>query len=803
VTARRLLAAATLAALAACSSTTAPPPGLNLNTPSALAVFRGVTTAHPQERRHPYLAIASSGANELDLLDAVTATIIPGPFPLRGLAYPVAETPTLLVASDLGDDRPDLLVVASAGGSSLQIVRTWRPDGAVVGEVPLPADVRGLVALDPDVAGTVQLAAMLSDERVALVTFRRATASADPDAIDTVAARASVQVSGGLGFRPVSIAKSPVRGQVWFATRDDLGGGTYGVKGVDLASMTPDGALATSVVVSASAAPGGAPTRLVAAAAVRERPANTPFDQLTATLVDPAAIGTLPVVNRVYAVLDESGCGVDAGIPCGLVALDPGTGTVAADPTLASSLHATSRAPIQIPGPLSLTVAGPPAVGPPDDPRFATSISMRVLTSAASRAATAVMAVTSTDGTVWFVDLTSWEVPSHQVLQSSMAVSAGSYQPPPAAPPIPRNQWLVLHAGADPAHLTTAIKHNDLSGIAAAVTVTPGYTPVESWAITKQGVLPNLSLRKAEVGTDGGLALQSGGGRGDVVRVWDPTLGIEAGDIVVIDAVGVGTCGEFEAVVTSVEAPTTTPARPGGFLRLGYRVPAAGEPDAARADTWRSCLDQLNASAASGAFDDLYVTIRAADYVLVRGTGVGARAVGRPRLDQFFQLTWGDETPGAAPDGCVLPPARAWPSTGFPDPCNAACRARCSELVRIHHARRLSYVPEPCLDPAICGPSGRWPVWPDPTGPAIGFTLALESSAPAHRDLQLVLATSDGRLPDRATLLTGATTNPRASVPYDRSRDATGGDMRFFVVYPAGHVIDVGCSDSSGVYEVQ
>lgn len=795
MTARRLLAAAAVAALAACGVTNAPTPGLNLADPSALAVFRGVTTLHSTERTHPYLAIASTLANELVLVDAVNNAIVPGPFPLRGLVYPVDERPTLLVSGDLGDGKPDLLVAVSAGAKALQLVRTWRPDGAVVAQVPLQADVRGLVALDPDPAatGTVQVAAMLSNERIALVTFsRESAASVDPDAIRTTA---QVVTSAPLGFRPVDIAKGYARGQVWLATRD-LVGGVNGVVGLDLSSLT-DGAAPPRTVVDALA-----PTRLVAAAAVRERPPGFDIEGLTtAMLADPNALSTIPVVDRVFAVLDESGCGVDAPIACGLVALDPGTGALALDPTVAGTMRAAYRAPIRIPTPIALAVGRPPAFTI-DDPSYAPT-TMRIVTAASRRAASAAMAVTSVDGSVWFVDLTSWEVPNHQYVQASMSVVAASNQPPEAVPAIPRNQWLVLQ---DPLNASTAIKHTDGSRLAAAITITPGYTPAEAWTVSKQGALPNLFFRKGEVGHDGALwlALQSAGGQGDVVRVADPTLAVAPGDIVVIDAIGVGTCGQFEAAVASVEAPTTSPRRPGGFLRLTDRVLTAADADAGKGPTWQACLQKLTQVAQAGGSGNMYVTLRAADYVLVRGYGVTARAVGRPRLGQFFHLTWSDESPAGATGTCTLPPAQPWPDSGFA--CDASCRARCDELVGIHQARRLFYVPEPCIDPGVstfCGPSGRWRVWPDPTGPTIGFTLALESNALVHRDLSLSIATGDGRLPDRATLQSGATTDARAVVPYDRSRDVPGGDLRFFIAYPAGFLLDATCTDVSGSSELQ
>jgi len=168
----RLAALAAVAALSACGGKTAAPPGLLLNDPAAVAVFRGVTSKHgldpanPVHPYHPYLAIANAGGNDLNIIDAVDDSLVMAPVPLRGLVYPVPDRPTLLVSGDLGDRKPDLLVAVSSGTSSLQIIRTWTADGAVEGEVELGGDVVALVALpfDPGAPGAVKIAAALAGE---------------------------------------------------------------------------------------------------------------------------------------------------------------------------------------------------------------------------------------------------------------------------------------------------------------------------------------------------------------------------------------------------------------------------------------------------------------------------------------------------------------------------------------------------------------------------------------------------------------------------------------------------------------
>jgi hypothetical protein len=246
---------------------------------------------------------------------------------LRTLVYPVPGRPALLASADLGDGKADLLVAVSAGDSKLQVLRTWTTDGDVVDPpVELGGDVVALVAV-PSAQGTARIAAALSGERLAVVTFTRSTAD-DGTAIDV--AGATVVPSDPLGFQPVALAVIPGdQTRVWAATPDDLGG-VNGVAGID-----PTGVPSVAVVLNALA-----PTRLVAAALLWEATGAS-----TTVKADAFDLGA-PRVSRVYAILDEEGCGLHAPIACGLVALDPATGTLALDPTPAGSMHAPFRAPL-------------------------------------------------------------------------------------------------------------------------------------------------------------------------------------------------------------------------------------------------------------------------------------------------------------------------------------------------------------------------------------------------------------------------------------------------------------------------
>jgi hypothetical protein len=764
VRAGRRIAALTAAALAACTSTSAPQPGALFNEPTAVAVFRGVTIASgadpadPVYPYRPYMAVANSGANALSIIDALTDAIVPAPIPLRGLVYPVPGRPMILVSADLGDLKPDLLVAVAAGelptlgGSRLVVLRTWAADGAIAGQVDLPGDVLALAALpfDPAAPGQVKLAAALADERVAVVTFARSTAG-DGTAIDVAAAQASVAASAPLGFQPLDVAALPDdRTRVFVASGQPIF--PTAVLGIAEIDVTGTPALARALDARA-------PTRLVAAMRLAEA---LPLS----TAMDPSAFAGQPRVTRVYAVLDESGCGLAAPIACGLVALDPATGGLVPDPTPAGTMQAPFRAPIAIAGrPVALGATLPPAQ-PPDaaDPVYSGTY-MRIATALATRATTGAGALMGTDGGMTFVDLGRWEVPSTVSIHASVAANVSSNRPSGTT----GDQWLVL---ALPGGQTVA--HSDPAGLSTAVGRTAGFTPTDRWTVTLEGPLPQLQLRRAEAGNDGApwLALQvtDGADVREVVRVHDPTLGIHPGDIALIEPTALGTCTSFEATIEAILPPDA--ARPGGALRLGHRVPANA--------AWDECLDLV-----TGPVGGILATIRAGGYVLTRGTSPALHHVGRPEIGKPFEVSWQPEDALAA--ACPLPPAVAWPASGRPEDvpaCDATCRAACEALVRARLARRIGYLTE--------APSDR-------VGPALAFTLALEQPAAATpRDLSLSITTFDGRTPFRVGPTAGVPVGPRAAVPFDRSPWSGVSGVRFLAPYVGGLVLDATPTISGG-----
>lgn len=766
----RLAAAVAAAALAACTSSSTTSPGALLAEPSSVAVFRGVTlkTAGPEStltgsQYHPYLAVANAASHGLSILDAVDDTIVTSPALTRGLAYPVPGRPILLAAGDLGDGKPDLLVVVTAGdlpwlgGTQLRVIRTWLPDGALVDRtdgqpaVELAGDVVALRALpfDPAAPGSVTLVAALAGERIATVSFTRAAAG---DAIDVDAAQATVRTSAALGFQPLELASIPgERARVFAATTDPIPGGVQGVAELDV-SGTP---------VLAGALNAHAPTRLVAAGRLAEA---LPF----ALARDASDFAGQAPVDRVYAVLDESSCGLYGATACGLVALDPVTRDLLPDPAPAGSMHAPYRAPIPVGYALALGFSGPPAVAPSDaEPQYAGTFE-RVATGTTTWATTGVLAVASAEGYVTFVDAARWTTPSSQPVFANVKATVTSTRPAGVA----GTQWLTL---VDPWNGAT-VAHADATGLTTSVEVTGGYTPSDRWTVTRQGALPGLTARRAEAFGDGSIALQvtSAGAVQEVVRVWDPTLGVRAGDVVVLDASGLGTCTTFEAEVAEVRAPAAD--RPGGSLALTHRTPTVA--------AWDRCVDLLAAASNVGSGSPwLVATVRAGDYVLVRGTGTGAVHVGRPAPGQRFEVAWQDETAlTTGADACTLPPAVAWPGGGAA--CGAGCRASCEALVRARLARRLGYVEGL--------PAGL-------AGPAIAFTLALEQpAAAAPRDLALVVNTSDGAAPFRVTTTANFPVDPRQVLPFDRTPWAREQGIRFLVPWAGGAVLDATPSVAGG-----
>jgi hypothetical protein len=697
------LAVALAVALAGCGDSGESQPGLFLNEPTAVAAFVGLTTASSAFR--PYLAVANASGNELTILDAVTDSMVPAPVPLRPLVFPVPGRPTLLASASLNDgEKPDLLVVVAAGDSRLQVVSTWQADGAIAGEVDLGGDVLALAAL-PSSAGTARIAAALSGRRLAIVTFTRSVAG-DGTAIDAPAVPITPVT---LTFQPVALAAMPGDPDHVYAATPDAIAGTEGVAQIHVSTFAE------------AALDARAPTRLVAAARLAE------VDPVLASTTTKEAFAGQPTVERVYAILDESGCGQNASIACGLVTLDVGSRAIPPDP--AGELP--FRAPIAIPGAaLALAAAQPPVVAPTGvpDPSYAGTY-VRMVTGEATRWTTATAAVASTDGSLYFVDLGRWEIPGEQKVE-------------PTATFVP--------AKPDPDAFTTT------------TTVTRGYTPTVRWTATYQGEVPGLVLRRAESGGAGGgappwLALQAASGASEVVNLYDPALGVQPGDVVVIvDPAAVGSCAPtFEAMVsTTVAESFIAPdvARPGGALLLDKIF---GHPE------WSACVDGL-APGKTG----LRATIRAGGWILTRPLGTSTVQAGRPVVGAEFAIQWENEAALSCP---------ASPVTS----CDATCRDTCHRLLRARLARRIGYTPS----------------LGNTSGPAFGLTLALKDPGVEKRGLAVIVDTNEGRVPFRAVQ---SAVGARMITTFDRSPYAADQGVRFLVPYASGAVLDATPTVSGG-----
>jgi hypothetical protein len=721
MTARVRIAAAALAcALAACGDDEAQPQGLLLAEPNGAAPFHGLTGSDTTAR--PYLAIANAGTNDLTILDALTNRGVPAPFPLRTLVYPVPGRPVLLASARLGDgnDRPDLLVAVTAGDSRLQVIHTWDASGAIGDTVDLGGDVLAIVAV-PSPAGRARIAAALSGRRIAVAEFIRVGTAAP---YEIAPATTSVDPISTNPVQLVALAAIPgVEDRIWGATPDE--------NGVAEIAIGPDGTPSYAGTILDA----GGPTRLVAAARLAER-------GLGEGGLDPANWATTSPEPRVYAVLDESGCGPGTPTSCGLVALDPGTRTRALDFAEPPAIR-QPREPLALRGSaVALAASGPPAVPPStaaEDQKYAPPF-MRLWPAPGPRPTTAVAAVASTDGAIYFVDLARWELPSDQAENSGLVHqnigAAVSSVRAPATESGAVEQWLVL----DPPGAGTVVAHTD-PALSSAVRLTPGFTPSDRWTVTREGVLPGLSSRRAEAVSATSLALQVPGGGSEVVEVANPAVGIraglgEAGDLVVVtDPSAVGSCAAtFEGRIVGFDAPAT--GSPGGALNVQPAEPR-----------WADCFTGLPGK------PNLRATVRAGGYVLVRGRDPSVVQIGRPELDVEFAVTT-----------AVAP--------------------------------RISYVPERCV-PVPPATTCAWTL-PDPVGPALAFTLALETGAGEPRDMQLVIDTREGRTPFRALDPLGAAVGARGIAVWDPSPLSAGSGIRFLVPYGTNVVLDATPTQAGG-----
>jgi hypothetical protein len=622
---------AVVALLAAACSSGAPNVGARFNAPAAVVPFVGQLAKHPQPAH--YLAVASSGGDELIVIDPSDDQPVLGPGGVFPLSIPTDPRPLLLAAAQLGDRGPedepakaDLLVAVSAGSLVLQVVNTWQQGANRVepaASVPLDgvlgadAQILSLAALTmPGGSPRARVLVGATGGSLAVVDFERDPKD-DVAIVPVPGATARVDV----GFDAVDLAVEPNGARAFAATPDPIGGasGPHGIAQFDAS------AAATDMAGTIKPLDAKAPTLAVAAESVRER-TSTSADQF-----EDAAL-------RVYAALDPRVCGPGGPIACGIATLVPSDGTnpggLAPDPAAgqAGSTPAMPfRAPIPVPGtPVKIAVALPPASG-----SARTAIggvpAMNVAAVGGTITTTAVAAVTSSDGRVYVLDVARF-APVNDTVQ------AGSATPTSVTQAVATVPSAALASG-----LTTEIAlAND-----TPLTVTPGFTGTNDWAITWQGPLPQLASRTGIVVTQGGVAhvaVQTfKGGDAKDAASWvvgaeaaAPELGVHVGDIVQLAC----TNGADEAAVADFVEKGTAAATAGPVAFPGGALKLAAPPTA--------CVP------AEGQTLSVTVTVRAAGLVLTRGTGGNPRLehLGRPKIGEVFSFQWQSEDvpPGASRD---------------------------------------------------------------------------------------------------------------------------------------------------------
>ena len=692
MTTRRFVA---LLALAVAACTSQPSLGSRFDGPTAVVAFRGFSRKDVAIR--DYVAVASSRGDELRLLDPADLQPVLSPGAVFPLSIPTAPRPLLLASAALGDldangnPLADVLVAASAGGATsegagpaLQLIETWDATNRVAQTVPLTgptglaagSEILCLAGMPARAASATLPAANARilvgasgvggiDGQLAIVEFTRAQDGSGA----VVPGTATVKT---LGFAPADIAVGPDGATIFVATRDPITttdptfGQVFGVARIDAS-----GDIVSGDVTALAAGPKdpdnlqiGAGTIAVAAASnVPERTVNSSVVSSPDTFTPTAT----PVL--VYAALDPSSCGKGKPIDCGIVTIDPAktltpdagsAGSLAADPAAADPAFlipdsgpvttlATAqpyRAPMPVPGvPLHIAIGVPPASG---TQRFTTDslnpgiplLSMAPGTG--ERKSGAVAMVASSDGNVYWLDLSRWGPPSDVSVTrgaqppSSTRVGVTSVTPAALNGSYQLGLWLdVAPFGTDPFAPAVQV---DGSGIASAIDVWPGFTGADTWTLAYQGPLPSLSARPGVLITTATAtyaAIQTGTAAGTVVvstPVADPSLGVRVGDIVELAGVCEATVGDV-LVQAAAEAATGV-SLPGGALQLALTA---------------SCT-QLPAAAT--------ITVRASGMVLsnLKLGYLGRPVISRPSDDPAattFSVSW-----SSALDGPTAPTTR-------------------------------------------------------------------------------------------------------------------------------------------------
>ncbi len=829
MTARSLLALALGAA--ACSSQTIGQ-AFDLKTPVALVPFNGYTRYDPA--LHGYVAVASMQGDELRVFDPLENRAVSSPGFSFALSVPTDPRPVLLASASLGEPAPgaDLLVVASAGEQSIQLVDTWETDPSagmhVVSSVDLrPAadpgtEIVAMIGVPSFVAGTAQVDP--GKARI-LVAFSRATGSPTarlatvefqrgPDGKSIDGAGATVR-SVAVGFEAESLSRvweyvqidpappAPVAAlypHLVFAATPDIVTGTdgrsaLGVAQIDLRASDP-------AQWAVKAVDAGAPTRLVAAAVVGERYPDVIQG------VDAGYRRYGPGVLRAYADLDSAGCGPSKGIACGIATLDP----LANPPGLAAEIVAAGtpgpvlvpnqpyRAPMALPGvSLAMAVALPPVhpgagtVRSDPDAKGAYRDNlhnlipyktddgaplMRLSPFTGQLWTTAALVVASSTGSSYVLDLGGSAAPNDVSL---LADATSKLQ-------VKNGQVLASYVVSDATPIlglwdsqgTPTDTSTDPTVIDRSIQVTPGFTHDDSWTLTWQGTLPSFAVRHAVVGRAGGAVyvafetpMTDAGGN---VVAWssstnlpDPALGIH-----VLDGSNPAQEPGDVVEVFHLDGSSRCLDASGNPVLQDTRAVAFVPPAPA--------LPPADPASAPGGALSLGATVPgcidpgAADGAYYRAL-VSVRAFGLVLVGASAGYAGRPQLDATGPGGSAPPSSLKWEDEQtLVAACSPANRAACEHLSVVRKARRFYYpLDSPC---AIGSPNCHGTAnLDDPLvpGPALAFRVGKNpaaASGPIGRGVAVVFSTQSGVSP--MSRVPTYESVPNAAIAVDRTSKADG-----------------------------
>jgi len=833
---RRTSALLALAVAAGCGSTKTTLPVM-FDQPAGVAVFMGVTVKNAGI--HPYAAVANGAREDLTLLDAIDDKPVLSPILLRALAvvtHPLAACPTCaprpgrLVSGSLHDvdglgqslQKADLLGVLIQGSPVMQVVRTWNEDNQMVDELELDLSgyapgsdvVFAVTAPVPDatgapVPGKVRVIFALTGRRLVVAEYDR-----DPgDGEGIVPGPVTVQ---DLDFQPLHLAVAEDPRLVYAATLDEVpvGSGRHGVVELD-ASGTPG--TWTEDLLDARA-----PTRLVAALDVGER-------DFAVNSVD--VKGTEPHVPRVYAALDTSGCGPAFEIECGIVTIDPAPGVRGIVPDPLGELP--YQPPMRIPAsPLAMVPVGLPA----QTPDTWTPGTTRIHTSLGMRDTAAVLAVAASDGRIYPVDLSRRTLLNDQTMLRDIANSSTQTRTrcDGVTTLVDPDSTSTLEAEvctlADPGTACTPVA--DLVNAKDEVIVTPGYTFTEIFSTVWQGVLPGLGgfgfghvdtpvgVKAMTLGVGGKLrvAFQTPSTLGytEVVRVFDPALGVRRGDILQLATfngnVAPGDPASLAACEVDVPVDETRTIWPWNIDTHDYVVTDILPPDPVEYpggalvvdDDGSPCMAALMAGATPRA------SVRAAGWVLSGGNvGYAGRpavvtAPDDPNVRIRVELRYSDQD--AADKDCPLAP---WPANPETVVCDDDCRLRCENRLISHLTRRWYTMADQCAEDTGC--RDRWGNGADPfpnkKGPVVQFEFTIreddlqgvpQPTLNVERDLGYRVSLGGGHSPT-AFYPTQYVVWPADLALFDKSPWNVNASTRFYVAYMGDEVYDFSPSEPINV----